>query len=297
VNNTGTGGVNSPGFELYNEGVWNGGLFYREAENVVSIFTSLSSTAPAFAITSSNNYVGFGTYTPTYKIESSGNSLATSAICTTRYSSDNASPSIILRKSRGTESSKTSISNGDYTGLLVSQGYDGSAFANSSEITFQASENWTGSAHGCEIFFYTTDNTTTTQDIRLKISHNGTFVFYDNILQQSVLKDYGETVNVLGDLGGGTDNINLESGNVVTATVSTSTQTFTFSNPSVSGVACSFTLILTNGGSQTVNWPASVDWAGGTPPSLTASGVDVLRFTTVDGGTTWYGFVLGIDMK
>lgn len=116
-------------------------------------------------------------------------------------------------------------------------------------------------------------------------------------LIQATIKDYGETVNALGDLGGGTDDIDLTAGNVVTATVSTSTETFTFSNPPASGTAGSFTLILTNGGSQTVNWPASVDWAGGTAPSLTASGVDVLTFTTVDGGTIWYGFAAGLDMK
>ena len=85
-------------------------------------------------------------------------------------------------------------------------------------------------------------------------------------------------------------------GNVVTATVDTSANTFTFSNPSASGTACSFTLILTNGGSQTVTWPAAVDWASGTAPTLTASGVDVLAFVTVDGGTTWYGFVAGLAM-
>jgi len=118
----------------------------------------------------------------------------------------------------------------------------------------------------------------------------------DAVLTRPKLLDYSETVNALGDLGGGTDDIDLESGNVVTATVSTAEETFTFSNPAASGSACSFTLILTNGGSQTVNWPASVDWAGGTEPSLTAAGVDVLTFTTVDGGTIWYGFAAGLAM-
>jgi len=116
-------------------------------------------------------------------------------------------------------------------------------------------------------------------------------------LIQAEIRDYGETVNIIGGTGGGTQDIDLTLGNVVTATVDTSTNTFTFSNPPASGTAGSFTLILTNGGSQTVNWPASVDWAGGTAPSLTAAGVDVLTFTTVDGGTIWYGFAAGLDMK
>ena len=110
------------------------------------------------------------------------------------------------------------------------------------------------------------------------------------------LKDYAETVNAIGGTGGGTQDIDVTAGNVVTATVDTSTNTFTFSNPSATGRACSFTLLLTNGGSQTVNWPSSVDWAGGDAPSLTSSGVDVLTFTTVDAGTIWYGFAAGLDM-
>ncbi len=101
----------------------------------------------------------------------------------------------------------------------------------------------------------------------------------DKTLQKPVLEDYGETVNALGDLAGGTDDIDLNSGNVVTATVSTSEETFTFSNPPASGIAGSFTFVLTNGGSQTVNWPASVDWAGGTAPTLASSGYDAASST------------------
>lgn len=124
----------------------------------------------------------------------------------------------------------------------------------------------------------------------------GELILADQLLTRPKIKDYGEVVNAIGSIGGGTQDIDLESGNVVTATVDTSTTTFTFSNPPASGVAGSFTLFLTNGGSQTVNWPASVDWAAATAPTLTASGVDILSFVTVDGGTTWYGFTAGLDM-
>ena len=116
------------------------------------------------------------------------------------------------------------------------------------------------------------------------------------VISNPVVKDYGETVNAIGATGGGTQDIDITAGNVVTATVDTSTNTFTFSNPSVSGVSCSFTLFLTNGGSQTVVWPATVDWAAATAPTLTAAGVDVLAFMTVDAGATWYGFAGGLAM-
>ena len=121
--------------------------------------------------------------------------------------------------------------------------------------------------------------------------------FQDEQAIRPEIKDYAETINALGDTGGGTDAIDVSAGNVVTATVSTGTQDFTFTNPSGTGKACSFTLHLTNGGSQTVNWPNSVDWAGGSAPSLTSSGLDVLTFTTIDAGTTWLGFVAGADVK
>ncbi|MCP4108319.1 MAG: hypothetical protein GY749_22715 [Desulfobacteraceae bacterium] len=119
----------------------------------------------------------------------------------------------------------------------------------------------------------------------------------DNTLKKINLLDYGEVTNTIGSIGGGTQDIDLENGNFVVATVDTSTTTFTFSNPTASDKGCSFTLVLTNGGSQAVNWPASVDWAGGTAPPLTTSGVCVLEFFTVDGGTIWNGFLAGLDMS
>ena len=120
--------------------------------------------------------------------------------------------------------------------------------------------------------------------------------FADQLATRPEMKDYAETVNAIGGTGGGTQDIDLTLGNVVTATVDTSANTFTFSNPSATGKSCSFTLILTNGGSQTVNWPGAVDWPGGSAPALTTTGVDVLVFTTVDAGTRWYGCAAGLAM-
>ena len=116
----------------------------------------------------------------------------------------------------------------------------------------------------------------------------------DQIVSAINLKDYGEITNAIGATGGGTQDIDLTLGNSVTATVDTSANTFTFSNPTASDELCGFTLELTNGGSQTVNWPGTVDWAGGTAPTLTASGVDYLVFWTVNGGSRWYGALVGL---
>ena len=117
---------------------------------------------------------------------------------------------------------------------------------------------------------------------------------------QTVIEAYGEEVNVIGATGGGTQDINLASGNVVTATVNTSANTFTFSNPPATGKAGSFTLKWVQDASdRTVTWPGTVDWAGGSAPDVTSGSgkVDMYVFTTFDAGTTWYGFQSGADLS
>ena len=90
--------------------------------------------------------------------------------------------------------------------------------------------------------------------------------------------------------------IDLSLGNYFTRTIS-GTTTFTVSNVATSGDVAAFILILTNGGSATVNWFSGVTWAGGTGPALTASGVDIIGFFTINGGTTWRGMLLAKDIK
>jgi hypothetical protein len=101
-------------------------------------------------------------------------------------------------------------------------------------------------------------------------------------------KSYNETYVAL---SGTTPTVNCESGNVF-ALSTTGNTTFTFSNPPASGTAYGFVLKLTAGGTHTITYPASVDWAGATAPDAPASGeTDLIVFTTVDGGTTWYGAI------
>lgn len=90
--------------------------------------------------------------------------------------------------------------------------------------------------------------------------------------------------------------IDVSKASVFTKTISGAT-TFTVSNVPASGAVASFILDLTNGGSATVTWWSGMKWAGGTAPTLTASGRDVLGFFTHDGGTTWTGLLLAKDVK
>jgi hypothetical protein len=72
--------------------------------------------------------------------------------------------------------------------------------------------------------------------------------------------------------------------------------TWTVTNVPSTG-AFSFILELTNGGTGTQVWMSGIKWPGGTAPTLTTSGVDVLGFITDDGGTTWRGVALMTDSK
>ena len=120
----------------------------------------------------------------------------------------------------------------------------------------------------------------------------------DVILSQELIaKSYNETFVTL---SGATPEVNCEAGNNFALTLSGAT-TFTFSNPPASGITYAFTLKLVqdaSGSGYTVTWPASVDWAAATAPTLTAdaNAVDVFVFMTHDGGTTWYGFTAGQAM-
>ena len=104
-----------------------------------------------------------------------------------------------------------------------------------------------------------------------------------------------EIVNAVGTVSSATA-INFALGNVVTAVLA-SGGSFTISNAPTSGIYGKFKFILTNGGTVADPWHASVKFAGGTTPTLTTSGVDVLTFETIDNGATWFAVVDGLDMK
>jgi hypothetical protein len=141
----------------------------------------------------------------------------------------------------------------------------------------------------------TTDTQTITNKTLGATELSGTLSMADNIVDQAVLQDYAIQGVAVGNVGA-TRTFDLETGNFFSATLDQASM-FTFSNPVASGDFCGFIMELTNGGAFTITWPASVDWPGGTPPTLTAAGVDQLVFTTRDGGTTWFGLVAGLDIK
>ena len=102
--------------------------------------------------------------------------------------------------------------------------------------------------------------------------------------------------NTSAALSGTTPSVDVGARDTYTLSTTGNT-TFTFTGAPSSGQVGTFSLIVTAGGTHTLTWPASVDWAGGTAPDAPASGEkDIYTFMTVDGGTTWYGFLAGDAM-
>jgi len=119
--------------------------------------------------------------------------------------------------------------------------------------------------------------------------------FADTDVVRPNLKDYSETVNAIGTI---TDDRTIahDDGNVQTVTVGGDCE-IDFDTWPASGKSGTVTLIITNGGAHTTTWHSSVKWPGDNAPALTASGVDILSFMSIDAGTTVYGFVGGINFS
>ena len=91
--------------------------------------------------------------------------------------------------------------------------------------------------------------------------------------------------------------IDLSLANVFTKTFTAGAVSLTVSNVPTTGTAATFVLEATNAGLATITWPTGSKWAGGTAPTLTSSGVDVIGGYSHDGGTAWRLFVLAKDSK
>jgi hypothetical protein len=137
---------------------------------------------------------------------------------------------------------------------------------------------------------YTAATTLTSDDVLVGNDGSTTKKFSVAVVALDVYQNHGNTST--------TETVDLANGTVHRVVLDANC-TFTFSG-AVSGNGSSFTLIVTQDatGSRIATWPASVIWAGGVEPTLStaASAVDILTFLTVDGGTTWAGFVAGQGM-
>lgn len=117
-------------------------------------------------------------------------------------------------------------------------------------------------------------------------------------VDQAVFRAYGETL-VGGGAGvnaGASYSVDLSQGNAFNLILNSPFCTLTFANPAVASLT-SFTLILQQDATanKQVVWPASVIWQAGQSNTLTniPNRFDIFVFTTMNAGTTWYGFAGG----
>jgi hypothetical protein len=88
--------------------------------------------------------------------------------------------------------------------------------------------------------------------------------------------------------------VDLSTGGYFVDTLAANT-TYTFSSP---GTVQTFLMEITGASTFAITWPASVQWAGGSAPTVPAAGqTDVLSFTTGDGGTTYLGLLLADNIS
>lgn len=174
------------------------------------------------------------------------------------------------------------VQNSDILGNVIFRGFDGTGYIQGASIIAKVAGTPGTNDMPASLALLTTADGASAPTERLYIAPSGQTVARAAIQEKYVAIS-------------GTD-IDLNVGNFRSKTIS-GTTTFTVSNVPSSGTAASFILDLTNGGSATINWWSGVKWAGGTAPTLTASGRDALGFYTWDGGTTWTGLVLGKDLK
>jgi hypothetical protein len=95
----------------------------------------------------------------------------------------------------------------------------------------------------------------------------------------------------------GTTTLDLSTNSVYKIVMAANT-TLAFSNPPASGIERNFKLYAnTNNGSNTITWPAAVKWQYGAAPTqtTTANKTDIYAFSTNDGGTTYFGYVSGLN--
>jgi len=126
--------------------------------------------------------------------------------------------------------------------------------------------------------------------LNLSASKTGTETLENKTLEASIvntptIKNYNETVNILGSKTGSVV-IDLELGNVVSMTVAGAIN-LSFANPPDTGYAGSVVLFVTNQGTN-ITFPSSVKWHLGIKPTFSTAGLDILVFTTIDGGITWH---------
>jgi hypothetical protein len=124
-----------------------------------------------FFVANSGN-IGLGTGTPFGPLEVSRSSDWGDAYFTTYINNADAS-FLDLRHARGTAAAPSATLLEDELASFGGQGYNGTTFVRGAVIGMNATQDWTGSARGTDLRFYTSANATNFNAERMRIDHDG----------------------------------------------------------------------------------------------------------------------------
>jgi hypothetical protein len=262
----------------------------------VSVATTIAANSVALGTDTTGNYVAdvtAGTYitksgtaaegwSPTINVDATSANTVSKVVA--RDSSGNFSAGTITAALSGNASTSTKLStarnialSGDVTGSVD---FDGSQNVSITATISAASVNLTTDVSGAlPVANGGTGVTTSTGSGKVVLGTSPTIT--------AIRETKVEITNT---------NIDLNLGNLFTKVLYENI-IFSISNALSSGTANSFILELANAGAYVITWFSGVKWAGGTAPTLTTDGVDILGFYSHDGGATWRGMVLAKDSK
>jgi hypothetical protein len=117
-----------------------------------------------------------------------------------------------------------------------------------------------------------------------------------NTLYKPTLQYYNEPTSSPG-ISGNTLSLDLSLAQVFNVSLNAGISSFIVTNvPQTESRAIGFSLFLTaDGTARGISWGSAVKWPSGIPPTLTTTNnkTDILSFTTLDGGTSYFGSVAG----
>lgn len=143
----------------------------------LEVYDAGASAYRSLSLQPNGGNVGIGTIAPICKVHVVGQSATDRGIVHTLYNNNGGLPPYIVTEfSRGTFASPLAVQSGDYLGLFGCQGFNGTLFAPQNYpagMFSQATENFTGTANGSNLEFFTVANGTTNGLERMRIDQNG----------------------------------------------------------------------------------------------------------------------------
>ena len=170
---------------------------------------------PSSLLFNNGSKIGIGTTNPTneLQIESSGGSTSIGLINYGTFS--NYGSTAELSFARGTQGVPSAVLNGDALGWINFKGYDGSDFQTCGWLMARASEDWSATATGNDLFIINTPNGTSNQICRIAILNDGKVGI--NTFSPTTQLHVSGGARITGALYDGTNSAG-SSGNVLTST-------------------------------------------------------------------------------